>query len=203
MRNGLTTDYGMNAQTPTRIDIRPDSSNDAAEKGLFGADGLTVRDVVDAINPLNHIPFISNLFEEMTGHTASPAAKIAGGTLLGGPVGFLASVMGVVFEQETGKGVGEAMVAALSGDEAPAETIQVASNQEILLPETPEQQTQAVDVTPMQLAAYAPEAGKPATTPTDATILDLFGGSAASAHRSYQKAQMRPYLQDVTQSQVL
>jgi hypothetical protein len=183
--------------------------------GLVGEDGLTWRDVVDAINPLEHIPFISTLFNEMMDHTPSPASQIAGGTLLGGPLGFLVGIANVAFQQQTGKGVGGTLLAALTGeDSAPAQHVARAEP-----PETPMQLASLA--APASVAAMPPiaavnaaetdaitvselaAASASAANPKSRAVLDLYGGSAASAHSSYQKAQLRPYLQDVNVSRVL
>ncbi len=103
-----------------------------AEKDYFGEDGLQVSDVLDVINPLHHIPFVSTLYQELTGDTISTAAKIAGGALLGGPIGLIAAVFDTVFTNETGRNVAGSAVAALTGETktaaAPANT-QLASAQ--------------------------------------------------------------------------
>jgi len=79
------------------------------------AQAPTLRDIGDALNPLEHIPFVSTLYDQWTGHTPSSGSQMIGGALLGGPIGFAASLVDVVFKQQTGKPVGEAMVAALTG----------------------------------------------------------------------------------------
>ena len=54
---------------------------------LFGADGFNFRDVLDLVNPLQHIPVVGNLYRHLTGDIAAPAIRIAGGALFGGPLG--------------------------------------------------------------------------------------------------------------------
>jgi len=165
-------------------------------EGFLGADGLTWRDVVDTLNPLEHIPFISTLFNEMTGHTPSAASQLAGGALIGGPLGFLASIANVIFQDQTGKGVGGSMLAALTGEEAEAST-QLASL------EAPAAVGADADlVTNDVVARDLPAAAVPSPAGGRA-VLDLYGSSPASAHSSYKKAQLRPYLQDVNVSKVL
>jgi hypothetical protein len=56
---------------------------------LFGDDGLTFRDVLDLVNPLQHIPVVGNLYRELTQDTIDPAVRVAGGALFGGPFGAL------------------------------------------------------------------------------------------------------------------
>jgi hypothetical protein len=162
---------------------------------LKEAPTITWRDVADTLNPLTHIPFVSTLYNEMTDHTPSAAPQLAGGMLLGGPIGFLIGLANVVFQDQTGKGVGGTLLAALTGDESEA-TTQLAAADEPEPAAEPEQ----------ELASIAPMAAPVemgVISSKDNAVLDLYGGSASSAHSSYQKAQMLPYLNDVTVSKVL
>ena len=72
-------------------------------------------DFLDIINPLQHIPVVSTLYRELTGDTLSSGARIAGDTLFGGPLGFIASIINAISEQETGKDVGANLFAAVTG----------------------------------------------------------------------------------------
>jgi len=47
------------------------------------------------------------LYRSITGDEIDPAAKIAGGTLYGGPIGAIASLIDVAVEHGTGKDIGE------------------------------------------------------------------------------------------------
>lgn len=180
---------------------------DATE--FFGADGLSWHDVVDAINPLEHIPIISELFDSATDHTPSTAAKLAGGALLGGPLGFIASLASVIFETQTGHGIGGAVLAALSGDQTPAPTTEFAENDAAPVNASLAAPVDAVSVSDQSASLAIPAISQqiaannvPTATPAN-TVLDLYGASPGSAHSSYKKAQMLPYLHDVTVSQVL
>ncbi len=66
---------------------------------LFGDDGLSFRDLLDLVNPLQHIPFVGNFYRKLTGDTIDPALRVAGGALFGGPLGALLSVGSLVVEQ--------------------------------------------------------------------------------------------------------
>lgn len=68
----------------------------------------------DIINPLEHIPVISTIYERVTGHHINPIARVAGDTLYGGPIGAAVGVANVVAEQTTGKDIGENVMAMLS-----------------------------------------------------------------------------------------
>ena len=72
--------------------------------------GLSFGDLLDVINPLQHIPIVSTLYRRITGDTMSPAAEIAGGALYGGIIGTVASIADVLFAQETGKDFGETVL---------------------------------------------------------------------------------------------
>jgi hypothetical protein len=112
---------------PTQITISP--LPEASGKGdFFGASGPGINTLIDTINPLQHIPFLSSLYQETTGDTSSTAATLIGGTLFGGVFGFLGSLASVIFEHETGHSVGGAVMAALRG-ETPDPNVQFASNQ--------------------------------------------------------------------------
>ncbi|MDP2815599.1 MAG: hypothetical protein Q8O19_02840, partial [Rectinemataceae bacterium] len=51
-----------------------------------------------------HIPVVSALFQDSTkGVAPSTGAKLAGGLLFGGPIGFVFALMDTVMEQKTGK----------------------------------------------------------------------------------------------------
>lgn len=109
---------------PTVIDVRPVSkgapeTNDAGgsasgeakpERSIwqraFGDDGLNFSTLLDIINPLQHIPVVSTIYQKITGDVASPAANIIGGALFGGPIGFIVAAADSAIKGETGKDVG-------------------------------------------------------------------------------------------------
>ncbi len=74
---------------------------------FFGKDGLTIGDAIDAINPLNNLPVVSSFF----GNDESPASKIAGSALYGGPLGVVASLFNSFVEGETGKTFADHIIA--------------------------------------------------------------------------------------------
>lgn len=66
---------------------------------LFGDDGFNFRDVLDLINPIQHIPIIGNIYRNLTGDVAAPAIRIAGGALFGGPLGAAFAAANVALKQ--------------------------------------------------------------------------------------------------------
>ncbi|WP_282604781.1 hypothetical protein [Pelagibius sp. Alg239-R121] len=80
-------------------------------------------DFIDIINPLQHIPVVSTLYRELTGDEISAPARIMGGALYGGPLGFAASIGNAVLEEATGKDAGEmALAMVLEEDTAGSDT---------------------------------------------------------------------------------
>lgn len=68
---------------------------------------------LDVINPLQHIPVVSTLYRELTGDTISPAARIAGAALYGGPIGAGIAIVGAVAEQVSGESPDQMLASAL------------------------------------------------------------------------------------------
>ncbi|MDP6590509.1 MAG: hypothetical protein QF449_11390 [Alphaproteobacteria bacterium] len=91
--------------------------------GFFGADGFGFDDFLDLINPLQHIPIISTIYREITGDTISDGARIFGGALFGGPLGFAAAVGNAAVKQASGKDVGELAMSLFESDSPDAETV--------------------------------------------------------------------------------
>lgn len=77
----------------------------------FGDDGLTFEDILDVINPLQHIPIISTLYREWTDDQIDPIPRIAGGALFGGWMGAISSLVNMVVDEITGSDVGEHVLA--------------------------------------------------------------------------------------------
>lgn len=69
--------------------------------------------LVDAINPLQHIPVVSSLYREATGDGISSVARIIGGGIFGGIPGLIASAATSLFDAVTGEDPGELAISAL------------------------------------------------------------------------------------------
>lgn len=119
------------------------------EKGTLGGApppsrrGLSFGDLLDAVNPLHHIPVLSSLYRTLTGDAISPAARVAGGLLYGGPAGALIAGVTAGVEEASGGDLLGSAVAALTGagdsGAAPqaAEAAQLAAASEPAAPEPP------------------------------------------------------------------
>lgn len=92
--------YAPSAQNVSQpqTDIVYNASNE--EDFSFG-------DVIDVINPLQHLPVIGTLYRKLTGDTIKPMGNIIGGAIFGGPVGAVASTLNVVVKSTTGRDIAE------------------------------------------------------------------------------------------------
>ncbi len=88
---------------------------------------LTFGDVLDVINPLQHIPVVSTVYRAVTGDTIKPTARVMGGMLYGGPVGAAFAAASAVVEDVAGEDPGAGIMTALGlGREAPVPSTAVA-----------------------------------------------------------------------------
>jgi hypothetical protein len=85
-------------------------------------EGFTFHDLLDIVNPLQHIPVVSTIYRAITGDQIKTFPKIAGDTLFGGVTGFLSSVADTIFEKITGKSVGDTVLAWVEDEISPAST---------------------------------------------------------------------------------
>ena len=79
----------------------------------FGDDGFGFLDLIDVINPLQHIPLVGTLYREFTGDEIGALPRIAGSTLFFGPIGAAVSGANVVLETASGKDMGDHVMALL------------------------------------------------------------------------------------------
>lgn len=66
-------------------------------------EGMSFWDVLDVVNPLQHIPIVNKIYQAVTGDTIKTPAKLAGSALFFGPIGLAAAAADAVVEKETGK----------------------------------------------------------------------------------------------------
>ncbi len=89
----------------------------AAKPAKAEHQGFGFADILDIINPLQHIPVVSTLYRKLTGDQMSPTAEIAGGALFGGVLGLVSSLADVIWTQATGKDFGNTVMAWLGFDD--------------------------------------------------------------------------------------
>jgi hypothetical protein len=129
--------------------------------------GLTFSDFLDVINPLQHLPIISTIYRAITGDKIGMAAKLAGDTLYGGPIGFLASGVTAAFEGIAGESTSDMVADAAhaifggssSGDDAQPATEEARAHES--------EQTHEAELAGLAQMAMVPVA--PAAPTADAT----------------------------------
>ncbi len=92
------------------------SASSAADTGEFG-----FFDLLDIVNPLQHIPVVSTLYREISGDEIGNPARIAGGLLFGGVIGLVSSVANAIVDETTGKDVGDHVMGLVDGGAMPEE----------------------------------------------------------------------------------
>lgn len=120
------------AAPPGSAETKAEAPADGIGSRLFGADGFNFLDLLDVINPLQHIPFVSTLYRALTGDTIAPASRVAGGALFGGPIGAAVSFVNSLVAEWSGKDISDHVVAFFTDDESDDGTTQIAGD----LPET-------------------------------------------------------------------
>ncbi|HEY5346602.1 MAG TPA: hypothetical protein VIJ72_00305 [Rhizomicrobium sp.] len=88
---------------------------------------FSFKNLLDIVNPLQHIPVISTIYRKLTGDVPATPEKIAGDTLYGGAIGFVSSLADTAFEAVTGKDFGDTVLAFFTGDDKSA-TPELAQN---------------------------------------------------------------------------
>ena len=106
---------------------KPDIAYDGGKDDEF-----EFGDVVDIVNPLQHLPVIGTIYRNMTGDKMKGFADIIGGAIFGGPIGAVASTVNVIVKDRTGKDIAENAMSIMgfggSQHEAPKPDITYASN---------------------------------------------------------------------------
>src|SRR5437868_4596349 len=93
-------------------------ADDSERKRAWKGDSFSFHDFLDIINPLQHLPVVSTLYRWVTGDTIGAVPRMIGDALYGGPVGFVTGLINAEVKQESGKDVGEQMIALIGGDSA-------------------------------------------------------------------------------------
>ena len=68
----------------------------------FVESGSFFENLLDIINPLQHIPVVSTIYRAITGDQIAAPARLIGGALFGGPLGFASASANLLLEEVTG-----------------------------------------------------------------------------------------------------
>ena len=153
-------------------------------------DGPDFSDLLDILNPLQHIPVISTIYQHLTGDKEGAIDDLAGGALWGGPIGMVAAAVNLLVEDNTGKTIGANLLAMVIGDddEAVADATPAATSPEAAAPPAVTAAAPAAPVAPVadssspiaEASAAASAAGSAAGGPVIAGNYLVFGGAGSA-----------------------
>lgn len=76
---------------------------------------VSFGDLLDVVNPLQHLPIVGTLYRAVTHDQIKTPEKIVGDTLYGGLWGLAGSVADIAFEKLTGHNFGDTVLALVTG----------------------------------------------------------------------------------------
>lgn len=126
-----------------------------------GDDSPSFWDVLDVINPLQHIPIVNDIYRDLTGDKIGVGARLVGGALFGGVIGLAAATVNCVVEESSGKDIGDHMLALFKDDQpaqpgdAPAPTMVADKAPAVPASAPAAAETPAVSSSPAQVNAAA------------------------------------------------
>jgi hypothetical protein len=159
----------MSVSLISSVAITPAVSATAASTQATTTDdsSFSFDDLLDIVNPLQHLPVVGTLYRAISGDTIKTFPKIAGDTLYGGLMGFASSMADFAFEKITGHNFGDTMLAlaedayhaVVDGDETPTSpAVGIAS--------AAPQQHPVLDTTATSVASNAPALPAPVSVNT-------------------------------------
>ena len=112
----------MPPNAPINFDVPGMHEGMAETKAIsFATDGASFfENLLDIINPLQHIPIVSTVYRAVTGDEIGTPARLIGGALFGGPLGFGSAATKLLFEEMTGDDLaGHALALVGATEDAP------------------------------------------------------------------------------------
>lgn len=111
--------------TPTQAAGAKPQAAKQADKSKEDKD-FSFFDLLDIINPLQHIPVVSTIYRQITGDKIGNFARVAGGALYGGFAGAIVGGVNAIAAQETGHDIGELAMQKMGITPRDAEKTQLA-----------------------------------------------------------------------------
>ncbi len=155
------------------------ADGDKSKENQSADSGGGFLDLLDFINPLQHIPVVSTIYRAATGDEISAAARIVGGGIFGGIPGLVTSAANAALDAATGKDAGELAISALEDISAPDASAPVSMLDDGVALQTDSGEALAVVAT--EILQNAPASASAATAvATAATEAMVVPGSLAS-----------------------
>jgi hypothetical protein len=119
--------------------------------GSFG-----FKDLLDIINPLQHLPVVGSIYRYLTGDEPSGGARIVGDAIYGGPIGFGVGVVSAMLTDGDGRDLGERALASVFGPRGDSASATAVAQAPVNAPAAqPQAQAQAQAVQPAVAATLA------------------------------------------------
>src|SRR5215469_18139730 len=93
----------------------PPAASPAKGPTLWAHGSFGFKDLLDIVNPLQHLPIVGSVYRYLTGDEPSGGARIVGDAIYGGPIGFGVGVVTTMLTDEDGRDLGERTLAAVFG----------------------------------------------------------------------------------------
>lgn len=103
------------AAAATAPSASPPPQSASSGPPLWSHGSFGFKDLLDIINPLQHLPIIGSIYRYLTGDEPSGGARIVGDTIYGGPIGFGVGVVETMLTDSHGRDLGERTLAAVFG----------------------------------------------------------------------------------------
>jgi len=123
-------------------------------------------DVLDVVNPLQHLPVVGTVYRAITGDQIGDVEKVAGDTLYGGPIGLVSSLADVAFEKITGQDFGSTVMAFVGLDHGDSATALAANAPKTEPAKSAVVASKEATAAPIQLASAMKPRIVPAASPT-------------------------------------
>src|SRR5690348_17165865 len=82
------SDVAAVAATPPTAAPPASPSSGPLGLSLWSHGGFSFKDLLDIVNPLQHLPIVGSIYRYLTGDEPAAGTRIIGDALYGGPIGF-------------------------------------------------------------------------------------------------------------------
>ncbi len=111
------------------------------DEPFWGNDGFNFADILDIINPLQHLPIISKFYRQQTDDEASEGSRLLGGVVFGGLIGGIGGVLSAltnsVIRHETQRDLGDYLIAEITRSDYNKNAMEVAEQNDSPYEENP------------------------------------------------------------------
>jgi len=117
-RGPTFSEVAVGVNSANRVEARPGeppAGNISKPFALWEKDEFGFADLMDIINPLQHIPIVATIYRNLSGDQIGAAPRVIGGALWGRIGGFVTGVANALVEWWSGKDIGDHIYAAMFG----------------------------------------------------------------------------------------